>query len=719
GEKLDGIKTDNLKARIVYRSDSLTPEQLKANGSIVKQTDSDDKAVSGTYEHSFEISNIKIESQMSGEAVVSFVLNLDGVSLQAFPTTFLVEFYSDGKAENTLPFTYIQAFSFETKEQQNEPLVTYSITYDLDGGEPTSDNPTSYTIESEITLSNPTKDGYTFLGWTGSNGNTPEETVTIAKGSTGDKSYKANWQQNAPNEYTLTLVAGTGIATVDENKAYKANESITLNCTVKDGYEFDKWSDSEGNAVTSPFTMPAKDMTLTANAKPITYTITLDPNGGTVEYTTKEYNVETADFTLPKVTKDYYTFDGWVLNDGEPVETVTITKGTHENRTYKAKFTPTTYKITLDPNGGTVEYTTKEYNIETADFTLPTPSKEDFEFIGWTWDGQTTPQISVTIKKGSAFNRTYTANWEADAIASLKSDATDFLINGKIEVQFDKDIAWQDSFKDNITITHTTTTTPITINTYSYSNKVLTLTPASNLKYNTEYQIAIAGMEKVSDKNLAFTTLALEVTPLISSQTSDITQVNGVDRLVLQPTFTIDFGKKVLDTTAAKSSIELNDTALPDSCSLVFDESGKIATLTFTADLSVFTDYTLSIKGFSDSDNASIKAESLSFKTIPPENITGEGTQSSPYLIYTQSHLDKLRENQYIGTSGKKYFKQMDDIILTSNWNPIIADDGFNGFTGYYDGNNKKIASLTIANVTIFQDVGLFAYIYDSRIENL
>ena len=88
GEKLDGIKTDNLKARIVYRSDSLNPEQLKANGSIVKQTDSDDNAVSGTYEHTFEVSNINIESQMSGEAVVSFVLNLAGVNLQAFPTTF-------------------------------------------------------------------------------------------------------------------------------------------------------------------------------------------------------------------------------------------------------------------------------------------------------------------------------------------------------------------------------------------------------------------------------------------------------------------------------------------------------------------------------------------------------------------------------------------------------------------------------------------------------
>ena len=254
---------------------------------------------------------------MSGEAVVSFVLNLDGVSLKAFPTSFLVEFYSDGKAENTLPFIYTQAFNFETKEQQNEPepLVTYSITYELDGGEPIGNNPTSYTGESEITLSNPTKDGYTFLGWTGSNGNTPEETVTIAKGSTGDRNYKANWQQNAPDTYTLTLVAGTGIESVDENKAYEADESITLNYTLKDGYEFDKWSDSEGNAVTSPFTMPAKAVTLTANAKPITYTITLDPNGGSVY--SKTVNVASGRSTvLTTPTRKGWYFAGWAKPDG-------------------------------------------------------------------------------------------------------------------------------------------------------------------------------------------------------------------------------------------------------------------------------------------------------------------------------------------------------------------------------------------------------------------
>jgi len=55
-------------------------------------------------------------------------------------------------------------------------------------------NPTTYTSNSEdITLMNPSKANATFLGWVGSNGNTPEKTVTIPKGSTGSKSYIAVW----------------------------------------------------------------------------------------------------------------------------------------------------------------------------------------------------------------------------------------------------------------------------------------------------------------------------------------------------------------------------------------------------------------------------------------------------------------------------------------------------------------------------------------------
>ena len=59
---------------------------------------------------------------------------------------------------------------------------TYSIIYDLNGG--TAINVSNYTVEDDdIHLNAPTKQGYVFDGWTGSNGDTPEKDVVITKGS--------------------------------------------------------------------------------------------------------------------------------------------------------------------------------------------------------------------------------------------------------------------------------------------------------------------------------------------------------------------------------------------------------------------------------------------------------------------------------------------------------------------------------------------------------
>ena len=72
--------------------------------------------------------------------------------------------------------------------------TTYTISYTLNDGSVSPANPTTYTIESSaITLNNPTKDCYTFSGWTGTNGSTPQTTITIPAGSTGNRTYTANY----------------------------------------------------------------------------------------------------------------------------------------------------------------------------------------------------------------------------------------------------------------------------------------------------------------------------------------------------------------------------------------------------------------------------------------------------------------------------------------------------------------------------------------------
>ena len=101
--------------------------------------------------------------------------------------------------------------------EKDAPAPTeYTITYDLAGGT-AEGNPDTYTIETRtFTLTNPTKSGYTFTGWSGT-GLTGEDnlTVTIQKGSTGNRSYTAHWRYNGGGSsgysyYTIKATAGTG-----------------------------------------------------------------------------------------------------------------------------------------------------------------------------------------------------------------------------------------------------------------------------------------------------------------------------------------------------------------------------------------------------------------------------------------------------------------------------------------------------------------------------
>lgn len=63
----------------------------------------------------------------------------------------------------------------------------------MDGGNEDNNQLTYAEISLPLSLETPTKEGYEFVGWTGSNGDTPELEVRIPKGTTGNLNYKANW----------------------------------------------------------------------------------------------------------------------------------------------------------------------------------------------------------------------------------------------------------------------------------------------------------------------------------------------------------------------------------------------------------------------------------------------------------------------------------------------------------------------------------------------
>ncbi len=80
--------------------------------------------------------------------------------------------------------------------------ISYEISYDLQGGTIEGEKD-SYTVEESVILPDPTRAGYTFLGWTGSNGSLPQKGYKQPEGSYGDRTYKANWEAI---DYSITYV---------------------------------------------------------------------------------------------------------------------------------------------------------------------------------------------------------------------------------------------------------------------------------------------------------------------------------------------------------------------------------------------------------------------------------------------------------------------------------------------------------------------------------
>ena len=157
----------------------------------------------------------------------------------------------------------------------------YTITYDLAGGT-VEGNPDTYTVEMDtFTLKNPTRPGYTFTGWSGTGLDGENNmTVTIPKGSTGERRYTAHWRYNGgssggSSSYPITVPSKTENGTVTVSpKSASAGSTVTITVKPDSGYVLEtisvtdkngndlKLTDKGGGKYT--FTMPASKVEVKA-----------------------------------------------------------------------------------------------------------------------------------------------------------------------------------------------------------------------------------------------------------------------------------------------------------------------------------------------------------------------------------------------------------------------------------------------------------------------
>ena len=334
---------------------------------------------------------------------------------------------------------------------------TYTVTLNAGNGTINSGNVTSYTYGVGATLpTDVTRTGYTFKGWYDNENLTGSPVTAISNTETGNKEYWAKWEIN---QYTITVKPENGKADITITQDYGTAVAAPADPT-REGYTFMGWNPA------IPATMPAENLTITAQWAVNRYTLTFDTAGGSeIAPITQDYG--TAVTAPADPTREGYTFTGWdkAIPETMPAENMTITAqwavnqytvtfdtaggsevapitqdyGTTinapaaptktgytftgwepelpatmpaENLTVTAKWTIDQYTITYDLDGGTAEGNPDTYTVETDAFTLKNPTRPGYTFTGWSGtglDGEN--NMTVTIPTGSTGNRTYTAHW--------------------------------------------------------------------------------------------------------------------------------------------------------------------------------------------------------------------------------------------------------------------------------------------------------------------
>ena len=249
----------------------------------------------------------------------------------------------------------------------------YTITYELNGGTNSSENPDKYTIESEdITLKDPTApaDKPNFGGWF-KDAEFKTQVTKIAKGSTGDLALYAYFSEKAIVKHSVKVICGEAEVYSGEVIDGAALSEDALNAAktkIPEGYEYDGlYTDV---ALATAFDTSAKisaDTTLYVKVKAVQkFTVTFDSDGGSeVAAVTVKSGEKAAKPADP--AKDGYTFKCWLLGDAEYSFDAPVTG----DITLKAKWEANKTEPEPTPVEPTVATSMTAVKIEEGTFSLP------------------------------------------------------------------------------------------------------------------------------------------------------------------------------------------------------------------------------------------------------------------------------------------------------------------------------------------------------------
>lgn len=255
-------------------------------------------------------------------------------------------------------------------------INTHTITFIVDGEtyfEDTLDYGAAIVVPRE-----PTKEGYTFSGWSEIPETMPDEDVVV-NGSFTINSYELTYIVDGEPYSAETIEYGAAIVPIDEPE--------------QEGYTFSGWSEI-------PETMPAHDVvvegTFTINSYIVEYIVDGEP------YSSQTFNYSETIIPLDDPTREGYTFSGWSeIPETMPAHDITVT----------GEFTINSYELTYVVDGEPYSSMTYEYGEEIIP--LDEPEREGYTFSGWTGVPETMPAHDVVVN-GEFIINTYELSYIVD-----------------------------------------------------------------------------------------------------------------------------------------------------------------------------------------------------------------------------------------------------------------------------------------------------------------